>query len=220
MLPLAQSLPAISSLCAYHNYWENADKLLPFKILHINYCWIFDESRKPIAFFLSGKMNSSALHVWICNQWSGPAVWTGDLYLLLYVRIGAIRHQREKPSNQIPTARSQHLFSNLPKLFGDDVFIYASRKNGDRGLPRSILFARTCNCIHGRDRWDPMRPLFPFPGHTKGAGRSIPFLWCVARQAGTPVICSTTQPYSSASNQTLTGKGVWPGVKQIVAPDG
>jgi hypothetical protein len=55
----------------------------------------------------------------------------------------------------------------------------------------------------------PMRPLVAFfrciPG---GSGRSIPFPWWVARQAGMPVICSTTQPYSNASNQTLTGKGM------------
>ena len=56
-------------------------------------CWFSEEMlhlledlrnlsfRKTCAFLLSGKINNSALHVWICNKWSGPAIWTGDLYL-------------------------------------------------------------------------------------------------------------------------------------------
>jgi len=70
----------------------------------------------------------------------------------------------------------------------------------------SFLPERVIAFMEGIDG-TPCAPFFHFRVIPRGAGRSIPFLWCVARQAGTPVICSTTQPYSSASNQTLTGKG-------------
>ena len=121
------------------------------------------------------------------------------------------RYREERnPLRQLPTARSKHLFFKSPKIFRRHRFYIGDPKIGrPGGAPgKHPFFARACNCIHGRDRWDPCAPLLHFPGHTGGSGRSIPFLWWVARQAGTPVICSTTQPYSSASNQTLTGKGM------------
>ena len=136
------------------------------------------------------------------DYYSKPSTCYGNLILTLT--------GRKKSITPPPFGKIAAPIFKSPKIFRRHRFYIGDPKIGrPGGAPgKHPFFARTCNCIHGRDRWDPMRPLFPFPGHTKGAGRSIPFLWCVARQAGTPVICSTTQPYSSASNQTLTGKGV------------
>jgi hypothetical protein len=65
---------------------------------------------------------------------------TCDLYLL-YVRTGTIRHQKEKSSNQIPVARSQHLFFKSPKIFRRRRFYIGDPKIGrPGGAPRKHPF--------------------------------------------------------------------------------
>ena len=96
------------------------------------------------------------------DYYSKPSTCYGNLILTLT--------GRKKSITPPPFGKIAAPIFKSPKIFRRHRFYIGDPKIGrPGGAPgKHPFFARTCNCIHGRDRWDPCAPLLRFSGVYRG----------------------------------------------------